>query len=157
MNDYKMKEIHETLCDLMTKFKNFMSGDLKDVDTKEAGEIADIIKDLAMTEKYCYESCYYKSVVEAMENGGDYDERYGYNTNRNSRGQYSSNRGSYGYRPMVDQEPYVDAYLRGNMGYIDPMSMGNAMDDIKSMWRNADPERRKSLKRELAAMVDDMD
>lgn len=154
MYDFKMKEIHETMCDLMGKFKTFMSGDIKEVETKEAGEIADIIRDLSETEKNCYEACYYKTVIEAMEE--EKSSKFGYNPNRNNMGQYAPSN-SYGYKPMVDQEPYIDAYTHGRMGYIDPRNVNNAMSDLKYMWKNADPERRMSLKKEIATMFDDID
>lgn len=38
------------------------------VDTHEMGEVMDMIKDIAEIERNHYEACYYKSVVEAMEN-----------------------------------------------------------------------------------------
>lgn len=37
------------------------------VNAKEAGEVADIIKDMSETEKNLYEANYYKLVSEAME------------------------------------------------------------------------------------------
>ena len=46
------------------------------------GEIIDMIKDLAETEKACHEACYYEMMVEGMENGESYpmhNDRMGYN------------------------------------------------------------------------------
>ena len=42
------------------------------MDVKQMGELADIVKDLAQAEKYCWESEYYRLVSEAM--GGGHDE-----------------------------------------------------------------------------------
>lgn len=85
---------------------------LERADTKELGEVADIIKDLAEAEYYC-------KVVEAMNEGAE--------------DPYS---GMYGYRPFVSQQPYIRDYLgmerRG-------MSMGDRMGydpNMDSMWND---------------------
>lgn len=112
--------MHETaeclkgvLKDVCYKFK----GCVNDISTSEAGEAADIIKDMC-------ESIYYCTVTDAMEQvgpeermgyrsrmpymDGDIDiPRYGYNTG-NIR--YSGNT-RMGYKPMVGQEPYVYNYI----------------------------------------------
>lgn len=49
---------------------------LANLDTHEAGEVADIIKDLSEAEKNEWESCYYKKILEAMESSEA--DRYGY-------------------------------------------------------------------------------
>lgn len=89
-------------------------------DTKDLGDAIDMIKDLAEAECKCLEACYYRTVIEAMEDAGDeyeegragYSPRMGYNSRRIANGQYASKgRGRRGYKPYVDQEPYVDDYL----------------------------------------------
>lgn len=103
------------------------TGNLRSMDTSEAGEIVDMIKDLAETEYYC-------KVTQAMEKADEYEyEPMGYNRNRSaSTGRYMS---GPGYRPMVDQEPYIREYLEhpnqrvnwNAMGYSDaPMNGGSA-------------------------------
>lgn len=49
---------------------------LANLDTHEAGEVADIIKDLSEAEKNEWESCYYKKILETMESSEA--DRYGY-------------------------------------------------------------------------------
>jgi hypothetical protein len=72
------------------------------VNTKEFGDVVDMIKDLTEAEKNKWQSCYYKSIVEAMEDseyGEDYDwsgpdeDRMGYPRMRDSMGRYTSRRG----------------------------------------------------------------
>lgn len=100
---------------------------IQSIDTHEAYEIVDMIKDLAETEYYC-------KVTEAMEKADyGYEDAYepmGYNRNRSATtGRYIS---GPGYRPMVDQEPYIREYLEhpnqrvnwNAMGYNNP-SMTN--------------------------------
>lgn len=161
MNDFKMKELAEAKGALISAFKSQMSN-IETADTKELGEVADIIKDLAAAEKYCYESCYYKTVIEAMEKGDD--DRYGYST---PKGNYRMS-GRMGYKPYMDQEPYVDAYLNdpnfrdrmydkpNRYGYIKQENLDATMSNIKDIWNTADPEKRMHLKRELSTMIDDM-
>jgi len=107
----------EALCNIQnTLIENLSAqihGDICNVDTHEAYEIVDIIKDISETKKYCMEAAYYKKVVDAMD---DVDPAYGYNANRYASGRYApKGHGNYtgrmGYRPFMDQEPYIDAYL----------------------------------------------
>lgn len=44
-----------------------INGDIQNVDAKELGEIADIVKDMAETKKLCMEAKYYEAVTDAME------------------------------------------------------------------------------------------
>lgn len=103
----------EKICKMMDKFvdcfDSYISEGMDNVDTKEAGEVADIIKDLAEAKRNYFEGCYYETVVKAMKEGRE--PRYGYNRMT---------------RPYLDQEYYMDAYLndpefKNNMryGYID--------------------------------------
>ena len=45
-----------------------------DLDTKDCGEVTDMIKDLAEAEKNCLEACYYEKIIKAMEQAEEYDE-----------------------------------------------------------------------------------
>lgn len=78
-----------TLLDIMTDgLKSATNQGLNNLDTHEAGQVADIIKDLSEAkknltdaEKNEWESCYYASIVKAMKDAderGDEDDRYGY-------------------------------------------------------------------------------
>lgn len=89
-NDGKMTlEKICTLLDLMTDgLKSATNQGLNNLDTHEAGQVADIIKDLSEAkknltdaEKNEWESCYYASIVKAMKDAderGDEEDRYGY-------------------------------------------------------------------------------
>ena len=78
-----------TLLDIMTDgLKSATNQGLNNLDTNEAGQVADIIKDLSEAkknltdaEKNEWESCYYASIVKAMKDAderGDEEDRYGY-------------------------------------------------------------------------------
>lgn len=89
-NDGKMSlEKICTLLDIMTDgLKSATNQGLNNLDTHEAGQVADIIKDLSEAkknltdaEKNEWESCYYASIVKAMKDAderGDEEDRYGY-------------------------------------------------------------------------------
>lgn len=94
-----------------------MDKGIHELDTKEVGMIVDIIKDLSETERNCYETGYYESVIKAMEEGEHAprygEDRMGYNTRRYTNGQYAPN----GYNPLIRDLPYIQEDLR--MGYSD--------------------------------------
>lgn len=126
----------EKICSMMECLMTFtdaaITSGLDKADARELGEAVDMIKDLAEAEKYIRESKYYETVTEAMEQGGEPEERYGYNRNRYASGRYApSGHGNMtrGYspmksiKPMVDQMPYVDEYLHDG-DFMENMRMG---------------------------------
>lgn len=117
---------------------------IEHMDAKEAGEVADMIKDLAEAERNCYEACYYKTVIEAMEKGdAEEQERYGYNMNRSaSTGRYISG-GRGGYRPYMDQMPYINSYLN-DPNFKENMRMGYPMDHYEDRYGKAYNEYKNS-------------
>jgi hypothetical protein len=124
-----IKNIHCIIEKLAETTKVELDKGIENVDTKEMGEVADIIKDLAEAE-------YYAKISKAMdeaEYGEDYDymgaydehERKGYRgQRRDSRGRYMSRRG-YESRIMPEMRWDDMEYERdmdrpyGRMGYSD--------------------------------------
>lgn len=114
----------------------------ENVSCEELGQAIDMLKDLTQAQKDLWESCYYKSVVEAMEKYDD-NPRMGYNPNRNAKGQYSDGRSGYyddnemyGYtRTRMGNSGRMTRSQSGNnrSGYIDPIyydrMMGYTEDD----------------------------
>ena len=111
-----------------------------DLDTKDCGEVTDMIKDLAEAEKNCLEACYYEKIIKAMEQAEEYDEddedRMGYNARRYANGRYApKGRGSrMGYIPRLEDRPWINnAYLhdpdldREMMGYPRRNQTGSRM------------------------------
>ena len=103
-----IKNIHSMIEKLSEVAKCELDKGIENIDTKEMGEVADIIKDLSEAE-------YYAKISKAMdesEYGEDYDyrgaydehERKGYRGQiRDSRGRYMSRRG-YESRMMPDMD-----------------------------------------------------
>lgn len=132
----KTKDICEMKDMLTSWLKTHLSSGAQCVETDEAKKCAEIIGYLADIEKDCYETAYYKAVVEAMENGAE-EGPYGYNNRRYSSGRYApKGRGNVmGYRPYMDQEPYIEGYLNDpnfkenmRMGYSDNGTYGSGMN-----------------------------
>ena len=96
---------------LMDSVNHELDNGIENVDTKELGEAIDMIKDLYEAKKEMYEACYYKQIMEAMEEHDFEDEdeiedegRRGYRgQRRDSRGRYMSRRG-YESRMMPDMD-----------------------------------------------------
>lgn len=128
----------------------------------QMSQIIDMIKDLSEAEKSCLEAEYYDSVIDAMENG----RRYGYDDQGGNTG------GRQGYR-----EPYMmddNGDSDGRMGYLDqygnfpadPKNRRRRMrrsgyseepiDNIRQMMEDADPERKRQLKRDLEDLISEM-
>lgn len=113
----KMEEIRELKNTLLDTVKAEIAKGVQCVDTKEAGEVIDMIKDLAETEKCYMEALYYQKVTEAMLS---YEEpRYGYNPNRSaSTGRYTSGGGRGGRMGFKPHEPWMpeDPWDGGSYG-----------------------------------------
>lgn len=66
------------MCEKLTDIISYeLNKDIEKINTKELSEAIDMIKDLYEAKKEMYEACYYKQIMEAMEEseyGEDYDE-----------------------------------------------------------------------------------
>lgn len=118
----KMADICEIKDRLVEAVRGEIAKGLECVDTNEMGQVVDMIKDLAKTEKECAETHYYKTVTKAMEEVGEMREQgfYGYNPPKKARNV------RWG-RPYKDQESYVKDYIEdGEMDDMDwdDMPMG---------------------------------
>lgn len=164
--------MHEIKEQLMSCLKAELAKGLEHVDTKEAGEVVDMIKDISECELNCWETEYYRSVVEAM--GG------------NSRAGYIPKKPWH--KPYVDQGPYVDEYMRdhnrsdprygrayneyresrryytetNSPSYRQEMDahaaehVGDTLATIREIWKSADPEMKKRIKADFTTLVNEM-
>lgn len=176
----------ERLCslkeDLVTVLESQIRGNLDAANTKELGEVVDMVKDICEAKKYAMESMYYESVVKAMKEPEA--ERYGYR---------------HMPKPYVDQEPYVERYLNPRMGYhgmTNPMNetsdyrygysytnynnarrhytqthnpedkremdkhanqhLADTIATMRDIWHDAEPELRKRMKNDIQKLLDEM-
>lgn len=124
----KVKPICEMKESLLEWLKPHLEGDC--IDIENAGEVIDMIKDLAKAEKSCYEAAYFKEVVKAMKEAEEDEEeelkdikrmmesgRMGYNSHRSATtGRYTSGRGGgrRGFRPMpAPMGDMIPPYMMG--------------------------------------------
>lgn len=122
----KIKATKDKVLDFMEREIGKYNGDRMDV--KEAGDLADIIKDLAEAEKSCWEAEYYRSVSEAM----------------------GSSSGSSGYtQPTGDRMGYGDMGGGARRGYSGGMGHTDPLSSIREMMSSLSPEMRKQLRNEL--------
>lgn len=67
----KTKEAVQKICELKKQFIQVMDSEMMKgascVDTKEAGDVVDMIKDCAEAEEKLWKALYYKKIVEAMD------------------------------------------------------------------------------------------
>lgn len=111
------------LCDLKDKLVCALSGQIsngvQNVNTNEAGEVVDMIKDLADAEEKLWKACYYKCIVKAMHEDGEYaehmpeDERRHYDNWRYSSGRFAPTGKGHrsGFTPTWDGsrvEPWME-------------------------------------------------
>lgn len=149
---HEAMEKAKKLCEMKDKLVSAMCDQLnmgiQNVNTNEAGEVVDMIKDLAEAEEKCWKACYYKSIVKSMKEEEEQyermgpDERRGYDHWRYSSGRFApTGRGTYsaGYRPMYDNEWAEDLHMEPwmSMGYSDGRSRSNT-----SSGRNYDSQNR---------------
>lgn len=154
--------IHEMLEDVSEAASTELAKGTSEVNTKEFGEVVDMIKDLTEAEKNKMQACYYKTIIEAMENpkneyGKDYDwagpdeDRMGYPRSRDAMGRFTSRRGydemprmqrgygqgQMGYEPNMMLDPRMMEYESGRMGYSNGAYGGGQRGMTSSPTRNS--------------------
>lgn len=91
---------------------------ISQIDTMEAGQVVDMIKDLAEAEKCCMEACCYKTVIKAMKEGEDdgWEDRMGYDDRRYNSGRFAPKK--KGRRePYDEMDRKYPAWENMRMGY----------------------------------------
>lgn len=131
--EYKLKDICEMKETLTAWVKTEMCKGVASCQAEELGEVVDMIKDLAEAEKCCYEACYYKSVIKAMEEYEEDDEegRMGYNSRRYASGRYApaghGHLSGYTAPHHMGNWPYMDSMDENmRMGYRNTSSGGSS-------------------------------
>ena len=140
-----IKNIHCMIEKLSEVAKCELDKGIENIDTKEMGEVAEIIKELSEAE-------YYAKISKAMdeaEYGEDYDYMCAYDHEikgyrgqpRDSRGRYMSNRGRRGYEsrmmPEIDWDDMeyhrdMDRNTHNRMYYTDGNMSGSSSSGMSS-------------------------
>lgn len=175
----EMKAKIDCVCEvfdtMLSCFKSEISNGLMNVNAKEAGEVADIIKDMSETEKNLYEANYYKLVSEAMEEKNkpeNQNRRMGYNWNekpyidaylRDPDFEHDMRSGSENGR-MYDEYLTAKRHYTETKSSIDKDMMDmyaskhldKTIETVKEMWADADQPHRTKMKSELTALVNSL-
>lgn len=159
---YKTEGKTTPICEMKDKLVSWaqeaMMNGKQDINTEEMGKVVDMIKDLAEAEEKCWKACYYKKVIEAMQETPQ--GRMGYDNWRSADGRFAD-KGTgtyYGYMPNWGREPWENPPTHevrmGNMGYTNPTEMAKS---IRDMWSTADPKTKSNLRTELNNLVEEME
>ena len=181
----EMKAKIDCVCEvfdtMLSCFRSEISNGLMNVNAKEAGEVADIIKDMSETEKNLYEANYYKLVSEAMEEKNkpeNQNRRMGYNWNekpyidaylRDPDFEQNMRNGTASWGGSENGRMY-DEYLTAKRHYTETKSstdkdmmdmyaskhLNKAIETVKEMWADADQPHRTKMKSELTALVNSL-
>lgn len=142
----KLCEIKDTLINLVEQ----QMTNPQCVNTHEMGEVIDMIKDLA-------ETCYYVSIVEAMEDKEDHDE-----SNRQTDTMY------YGIGAMNDDNKKMGhspmkrkSYIESKELHMDQAQQMRELEDyaqvltsdLLEMIQDATPEEKQLLQRKIATLA----
>lgn len=221
----KLRDICEMKEKLVSWTKEELEKGKECVNSYEAGQAVDMIKDLADAEKNCWKACYYKTVIAAMEgefdeddggmlgydnwryssgrfaptgrghfagyngdrtdrtrnpgtvyerddnpgypmnpNGGIYgiDDLKGYptvpNMHRSQTGSTISSRYGYPYDEWNEaRRSYTENHSEADKKMMDHKAMEHATcvaESVKHIWKEADPQLKEKLKKELKPVVD---
>lgn len=130
------------------------------INTKEFGEVVDMMKDLSEVKKNNAEACYYMAITEAMENS-EYGEDYDYEGRLNRRGYRMP---SEVYRVNEDRLYYGNmnrnmANGRSNTSRPSGSRYGYSHDDYmdaKRYYSTTDPEGKRIRMEKLEDYTDDL-
>lgn len=135
---YKTEGKTTPICEMKDKLVSWaqeaMMNGKQVINTDEMGKVVDMIKDLAEAEEKCWKACYYKKVIEAMQ---------------------EAPQGRMGYMPNWGREPWENPPTHEvRMGYTNPTEMAKS---IRDMWSTADPKTKSNLRTELNNLVEEME
>ena len=146
-NEHKSAS-YEEICELKKKFlkivdTEFNEKSTKELNTEELGQVVDMIKDLAEAEKCCQEAFYYQSVVKAMDEAKEEDNRMGYSPKARMRFANRYFMDDYDYPEMGNMRM---GYSRGSSSDRDGMnrsrdSMGRFTSSGRSGYDGFDEDR----------------
>lgn len=179
----KSKELCEIERTITQALQTEISKGIQNTDTHELGEVVDMIKDLAEAREKCWKACYYKKIIEAMDDNRDDEEAYEY--------------GRRGYRkPPIrrprprDYDEDFDEMLRESDRYVENPRYGQAYNEyqtakrhytatnsardwddmnrhasehvsdtietLREIYKGADPELKKRIKADMNKLISEM-
>ena len=189
MSDYicceELAEMKRTLVD---KLHSCISSDedFCEADTDEVGAIFDMVKDIAATERYQAQACYYSTVTKAMDDETDSyvmgyipeeDNWYSKNRMTKSIDAWRRKRARDGLDDIYDEtdsrsehSQYYDDYKADKKYYTESRDasyktrmdedaskhISDSIETIKEIWEDADPTLRLKMKDKLNSLVNSL-
>lgn len=131
MHEEKLKQISEIKECLLSNIKAQLAAGIDKVNTKELGEVVDMVKDLADAEKNCMEKEYYESIVCAMkeEYGRAGYDNWRYASGRfapKGHGQYDPGHSGAGFHMPDVYTRMLEDDMIDRMGYPTNGNSGNS-------------------------------
>ena len=174
-----LKDIMDLKKELIEETTHQFKNGIQNVDTNEAMNAIDMIKDLAEAEEKCVKACYYQKIIESMEEAEN--DRYGYNPNYNGGRRYREPDVFYermGYEPSPNTRDFHDYMTESNLekwrnakrhyqsshSAADKEEMnGHAkahlaetMATLKEIMANSDPDLQKRMKNDLTNLINEI-
>lgn len=125
----------DRLCEIYNDLMRWAENNKDCTDVKTMGEVIDMVKDVAEAEEKCWKACYYKSIVEAMDEAEEWEKM-----------EYMDEEGRMGYdnwryasgRHAPKGRGHKTGTRGGRMGYVPYYDDGGDMNDHEMRGRNAD-------------------
>lgn len=174
-DEYKITEICELKDRLISCAQAEFAKGLENVSTEEAGEVIDMIKDLAQTEKYCREAIitgWFRRPWRTLGMGilpiESSKESIGLTWTRTSSMRRNGIRASErkisgtdehtttGRSPRRYYTQTNSPQYREDMDAHAAEHIGDTLATIREIWKNADPELRKRMKSDFTTLVNEM-
>lgn len=132
----------DRICKMKDRIMTDLEGHYDTCSTQECGAVVDMVKDLCEAEKDLWKASYYKTVIEAMEEYGEEDDRMGYDPWRYSSGRYAPK--GHGHRTNIGKgrmgfDPDMMDMRTPGPYYPDPImwdSVKHPMDEYKMAKRH---------------------
>lgn len=129
------------ICDMKDALMRKVRGKMDDLDVERStiqdvqgmGMMINMIHRLAEAEKYCWEACYYKTVVKAMKEGDDQEGR-----DEDDDEEWIEHGDMTGMRMTRDM-----------LTMTPDEQLNHLKTDVETMWKDATPEQRKRIKESL--------
>lgn len=137
----KAEKICELRCTITDWTKSAVEKGMEAACSEELGDAIDMIKDLADAEKNIWKACYYKKVIEAMEEAKEKEEEMEKLLGKMSMAELSDGSGRMGYDnyryASGRYAPKGHGHYVGRHGFV-PMMMPTTYDDddmlAQQMW-----------------------
>lgn len=162
-----MSQMHD-ICEIKERLiewtKTAIDLDPDAIDAHELGEVVDMIKDCYQLEECYWKSEYYKMLVDESDTQ-TYNDRRGYNPDVTPKAMIHRGLTRF-HNPSTIYDRYEEARRhytttrsiedKNDMDMYANQHMSETITSMKDIWRNADPDMKERMKREVNALISSM-